>query len=200
MAKLPSAGSAANAGGNAPAGTHGPFASGAASQPPLRSRNQVLLRLSWNTSQFVLTTDDSVVFAIGASTGAPSNTTRLAGRALVKIAGGLFSIATSGGFCADCARLAVTIATGTRLTPRPDSTSRMRSCSCALRASSSVGNFADTRRGSVRITVRSGRSTAVVNEISTVPSVACFAPAGVTPTTPRVLSVRWSGHEMTCGW
>src|SRR5215467_11048107 len=45
-AKLASAGKAANDGGSVPAGCHGPFASGAASHPPLLSRNQRLVALS----------------------------------------------------------------------------------------------------------------------------------------------------------
>jgi len=56
------------------------LASGAASQPPLFSRYHVLVLESENTSQLVFTANDSDVPVSGASTGSPSNTTRLAGR------------------------------------------------------------------------------------------------------------------------
>src|SRR5262252_5143115 len=79
-AKLRSLGSAAKEDGNLPAGIHGPLASGAASQPPLLRRYHVFVVESENTSQFVLTAKESGVPVMGASTGSPSNTTRLAGR------------------------------------------------------------------------------------------------------------------------
>src|SRR6516162_2920477 len=84
-AKLAFAGNAANDGGSVPAGSHGPFTSDAASHAPLFSRNQRWVPPSLKTSQLVLTANESVVPAIGVSTGSPSKTTRLAGRVLVKI-------------------------------------------------------------------------------------------------------------------
>src|SRR5690349_16746454 len=96
-AKLRSLGRLAKAGGRAPAGIHGPLASGAASQPPLLKRYQVLVDASLNTSQLVFTANDSVVLAMGAITGSPSKTTRLAGRSLTKMRGGALS--TAAGAC-----------------------------------------------------------------------------------------------------
>src|SRR4051794_36748182 len=68
-AKLRSSGNAANDAGSLPAGIHGPFASGAASQPPSLTRYHVLVAESLNTSQLVLTANESVVPLIGAVTG-----------------------------------------------------------------------------------------------------------------------------------
>src|SRR5215470_1465266 len=84
-AKFASEGSPENAGGNASAGDHGPLTSLAVSQPPPLSQYQVFVSLSKKMSQFVLTANDSGVPEIGASTGSPSKTMRLAGRALAKI-------------------------------------------------------------------------------------------------------------------
>src|SRR5262249_45650542 len=72
-AKLASAGSVKNAAGSFPAGTQGPVAAGAVSQALLLSRYQVFAGASTNTSQFVFTAKDSVVPAIGAGIGSPSN-------------------------------------------------------------------------------------------------------------------------------
>src|SRR5262245_19771526 len=87
-AKLESFGSAMRAGGSVPAGIQGPVAAGAVSQATLLSKYQLLVCASENTSQFVFTAKDSEVPAIGARTGSPSNTTRLAGLALAKMRGG----------------------------------------------------------------------------------------------------------------
>src|SRR5262249_3429896 len=141
-AKLASAGSAEKTGGSVPASCHGPFASAAASQPPLWSRNQRLVALSLKTSQLVFTTYESVVPAMGASTGSPSKTTRLAGRVLVNIFGGVLSRGISGGLLAWERRLAVTMAIGTRLTPISASAARILSSSALRRATSNIGKFA----------------------------------------------------------
>src|SRR5215472_6876355 len=198
-AKLASAGRAANDGGRLPAGSQGPFASGAASQPPLLSRNQRLVALSLKTSQLVLTAYESVVPATGVSTGSPSKTTRLAGRVLVKIRGGVLSSGTSPGLLNCERRLADTIAIGTRLTPISARAARIFSSRALARAGSKVGKFDLTSFGSVNTTARSGRSTVVANATSIVPRVAALAPAGCTPSTMRVSRVRKSAQEMTCG-
>ena len=80
--KFSSAGSDENAAGSAVTGVHGPFTSDAVSHAPLLSQYHVLVPLSTNTSQFVFTATESDVPVTGASTGSPSNTSKLAGRAL----------------------------------------------------------------------------------------------------------------------
>src|SRR5258708_7823011 len=81
-AKLASPGSAENAGGSFDTGAQPALKSGEANHAPLLSQYQELLPASLNTSQLVFTANDSVLPAIGASTGSPSNTSRLAGRSL----------------------------------------------------------------------------------------------------------------------
>src|SRR6058998_2404276 len=74
-AKLASFGNDANAPGSFATGAQGPLTAGADSQPPLSSRYQALVPESKNTSQFVLTANDSGVPVTGTSTGSPSKTT-----------------------------------------------------------------------------------------------------------------------------
>jgi hypothetical protein len=159
-----------------------------------------LLALSTKTSQLVFTAKESDVPAIGASTGSPSNTTRLAGRELAKIRGGVLSSATAGGCSACRARLNTSVASGTRLTPMFASTAPMRCSKRAACAGSADGKRAATRRPSLRNTVRSESTVSVVKATSIVPRIGAFAPVGVMPITKRALSVRCSGHETTCGW
>src|SRR5512141_991154 len=89
-AKFASFGSDANAAGSFAAGVQGPPTIEADSQPPLFSKYHGRVPGSKNTSQLVLTAKDKGVPPIGASTGSPSKTTRLAGRVLTKIFGGSF--------------------------------------------------------------------------------------------------------------
>ena len=76
----------------------------------------------------------------------------------------------------------------------------MRCSNCADRAASTEGKLADTRRGSVSTTVRSASSVCVSKATSMTPRIGAAAPVGVMPMAMRVLSVRCSGHEITCGW
>src|SRR2546429_551403 len=81
-AKFSSAGNDENAAGSDVTGAHLPLTSDAASHAPLLSQYHVLVPSSTNTSQFVFTAAESDVPVTGASTGSPSNTSKLAGRAL----------------------------------------------------------------------------------------------------------------------
>ncbi len=200
LAKLASSGSDESAGDNFPAGIHGPEASGAASQPPLSSRYQVRVPASKNTSQFVFTATVSDVPVTGAITGSPPKTTRLAGRELTKILGGAFSRATAAGFSV-CPRSDInTMSSGTSLGPRPASSAFARASICPACAAVSEGKRADRSWGLVNVTTRLARSVEVAKTTSSVPSAALLLPAGVTLSTIRVLSMRFSGHDTTCGW
>ena len=77
-----SVGSDENAGGSFVTADHGPLKSLAVSHAPLFNQYHCRVARSTNTSQFVFTTTFSVELPAGASTGSPSNTRRLAGRAL----------------------------------------------------------------------------------------------------------------------
>src|SRR5262245_25522893 len=169
-AKLASLGSAEKDAGRIRAGTQGPVAAGAISQAPLFSRYQLFVGASTNTSQFVFTANESEVPAIGARSGSPSNTTRLAGLVLAKMRGGSLLRVTGGGCCARWSRLSTTVASGTRLGPTRASSALIRSSTCAALAGSSVGNCADMSRGAVRITTRSKKSTCVSNATLIVPA------------------------------
>ena len=81
-AKFASDGSCENPAGSAVTGAQGPLTSDAVNQESLFSQYQAFVPLSTNTSQFVLTATESDVPLTGASTGSPSNTSRLAGREL----------------------------------------------------------------------------------------------------------------------
>ena len=197
--KLASPGSAENAAGRVPAGAQGLSTTGADSHAPLLRRYHLPLALSWNTSQFVLTATVSEVPATGAMIGLPSNTTRLAARALTNICGGASFSATDGGGGVSCCRLKRIASSGTRLTPIPASAALIFSSVSAACAVSMVGKRDDLSTGSVRITVRVATSLCVLNATSTVPSAAVLAPFGVMPIAMRVLRMRRSGHEITCG-
>src|SRR5262245_1262548 len=198
-AKLASAGKAENEAGSFPAGTQGPVATGAISQAPLSRRYQLLEGASKNTSQFVFTANDSEVPAIGARSGSPSNTMRLAGLVLTKMRGGLLSRETSGGCSARWSRLSTTIASGTRLGPTSASSALIRSSNCAARAVSTEGKLDDRSRGALRITTRSKKSICVVNSTLIVPATGTVAPLGRIATAIRVSSVRCSGQAITWG-
>src|SRR6185437_588633 len=97
-AKFGSLGILPNAAGNLSTGLYGPFAAGPENHAPLFSRYQAPPPAgSWNTSQLVLTAYSRPLLPTAASTGSPSNTTKLAGRALWKISGGSLSSATGAG-------------------------------------------------------------------------------------------------------
>src|SRR5215471_8155109 len=168
-AKFASEGRLENAGGRFTAGVHGPLTSCAVSQPPLLSQYQVRASLSKNTSQLVFTANDSGVPATGASTGSPSKTSRLAGRALTNIVGGSFFTATSGCLSELSRRLASTMSSGTRFTPMDSSASLIRDSAAVDCAASKVGKRTATSLGSVSVTLREGRSVEVAKDTSTVP-------------------------------
>ena len=109
-----SPGSVANAGGRRRRRPR-PLGRGAVSQPPLFRGTTALVGVSLNTSQLVLTANESIVPATGASTGSPSNTTRLAGRSL-KIAAARCRVELRGRWV-ELRRLSKTVASGTRLLP-----------------------------------------------------------------------------------
>src|SRR5262245_3598750 len=154
-AKLASLGSAEKDAGRIRAGAQGPVAAGAISQAPLFSRYQLFVGASTNTSQFVFTANESEVPAIGARSGSPSNTTRLAGLVLAKMRGGSLLNTMSGGRSARWRRLSNTIASGTRLGPTNGSSALMRSSICAALAVSGVGHWDDKSTGQVRVSPRS---------------------------------------------
>ena len=188
-AKLASAGILKKSAGNLPAATHGPFGSDATSHPPLFSRYQLLLPASKNTSQLVFTTKDKLVPATGASTGSPSNTTRLAGRALTKIAGASFFTRISVGFCVCERRLRMMVSSGIVLTPRLSTAFLICSSTCEACSVSSDGKRVEMSLASVSVTVRVAVLVRVANAISMVPRMAVLAPFGVRPTATRALSV-----------
>src|SRR4030095_12817523 len=198
-AKFASDGSPENADGRRPAGDHGPLTFLAASQPPLFSQYHVLPSLSKNTSQLVLTANDSVVPAIGARTGSPSKMSRLAGRSLTKIVGGSFFNATSGGVSRLSRRLASTMSSGTRLAPSASNAALIRDSTVAACAASNVGKRIATSLGSVSVTLRDARSVEVEKATSTVPYAGDFASFGVIAIAMRVSSFWRSVHAITWG-
>src|SRR5206468_5927231 len=117
--------------GSAVAGAHRPLTSDAVSHAPLLSQCHVLVPLSTNTSQFVFTATESDVPLTGASTGSPSNTSRLAGRELKKIFGGSLLSATAGGASSCLARLSRIVSSGTRFSLIELSAVLITSSNCA---------------------------------------------------------------------
>ena len=92
------------------------------------------------------------------------------------------------------------MSSGTGFGPMAASSCFARSSMRAACAVSSDGNRVDSNCGLDSVTTRSVRSVLVANATSRVPSAGVLAPTGVTPTAMRVLSVRRSGHDTTCGW
>ncbi len=150
------------------------------------------------TSQLVFTAYATPVLPTGASTGLPSNTTRLAGLALEKIAGGLLLTAT-GGVCVSL-RLRMTLSSGTALISICGRAALIFACIAEACWVSSVGKCDESNFGSDKCTMPEAASVVVASETSMVPSTGCLAPAGVIARAARAVSVFWSGQAMACGW
>ena len=175
-------------------------ARGAVIQPPLFSSHQPP-SASESTGQFVFTAMESGEPGMRTSTGSPSKTTRLAGRALWKIAGGsLFTAGSSGGASAALRRLSSTVSSGTVRDATAGSAARSRASRCAACPVSSEGKREPIRRRSVSATVRVAMSVVVRAVTSSVPGTGRLVPGRFTATAARAFSAACPGQEITCGW
>src|SRR3974390_2318539 len=100
-------------------------------------------------SQLVLTAKVRPVLATGASTGSPSNTTRLAGRLTKKIVGG--SLATATGATGDWRRLRSTDSSGTWGICMVGRAARIFAAKEVARLVSSDGKWVSSNCGSERL-------------------------------------------------
>ena len=195
-----SAGRLRNVAGTAVVGTQGPIGSAAVYQAPFASRKAGPSALSSSTVQFVLIARCSVLPATGASTGGPSNTTRLAGAERARMRGGALLTAT--GFATASVRpgLSRIVSSGKCFSGSAATAERIFCSTSAARLMSSVGKCEPMSARWEIVTSRSARSTAVSPSSSIVPRNGLPAFLGVIATAARTEMRFCSGQDSTCGW